>query len=45
MPVELEGGKEYTFGLNSEQLHAFQSEEGIPLAPVVVCFKTKEADK
>ena len=45
MPVALEPNKEYVFGLNSEQYHNFQSEPGIPLAPVVVRFKTKPADK
>ncbi len=45
MPVALEPGKEYRFGLNSERIRAFQSEEGIPLAPVEVRFKTRPADK
>ena len=42
MPVELEPGKEYVFGLNAEQYLGFQSQDGIPLAPVEVCFKTRE---
>jgi hypothetical protein len=45
MPVALQPDKEYHFGLNSERFHAFQSEEGIPLAPVEVRFKTRPADK
>jgi hypothetical protein len=45
MPVALQPDKEYHFGLNSERFHAFQSEEGIPLAPVEVRFKTQQADK
>jgi hypothetical protein len=45
MPVTLEPDKEYHFGLNSEQFAAFQSEEGIPLAPVEVRFKTRPGDK
>jgi hypothetical protein len=45
MPVELQPGKEYVFGLNAEGYMGFRSEEGIPLAPVVVRFKTKPADK
>lgn len=44
MPVELQPGKEYRFGLNAEQYLGFRSEEGIPLAPVVVRFKTKQVD-
>jgi hypothetical protein len=40
MPVGLETGKEYFFGLNAEGYLGFQSQEGIPLAPVVVRFKT-----
>jgi hypothetical protein len=45
MPVTLQPAKEYRFGLNSERFHAFQSEEGIPLAPVEVRFQTRQADK
>lgn len=43
MPVELEPAKEYYFGLNAEGYLGFHSEEGIPLAPVVVRFKTGRA--
>jgi hypothetical protein len=31
-------------GLNAEQYLGFRNEEGIPLAPVVVRFKTRPAD-
>jgi hypothetical protein len=44
MPVELQPAKEYVFGLNAEPYLGFRSQEGIPLAPVVVRFKTKRAD-
>ncbi len=36
--------KHYCFGLNTEQYLDFHSEEGIPLAPVVVRFKTRRAE-
>ena len=39
MPVELEPGKEYVFGLNAERYLGFRSEEGIPLAPVRGSFQ------
>lgn len=45
MPVALEPGTEYVFGLNAEPYLGFRSEEGIPLAPVRVRFKTRQADK
>jgi hypothetical protein len=45
MPVELQPAKEYVFGLNAEPYLGFRSQEGIPLAPVVVRFKTKGADQ
>jgi hypothetical protein len=41
MPVQLQPDKEYRFGLNAEQYLGFRSQEGIPLAPVVVRFKTR----
>ncbi len=41
MPVQLEPGREYRFGLNGGQYQNFRSAEGIPLTPVVVHFKTK----
>jgi hypothetical protein len=44
MPVQLQPGQEYRFGLNAEKFLGFRSEEGIPLAPVVVRFKTRQAD-
>jgi uncharacterized protein Usg len=42
-PVALQPGKEYVFGLNAERFLGFYSEEGIPLAPVVVRFTTRQA--
>jgi hypothetical protein len=45
MPVELQPDKEYRFGLNAEGYLGFQSQEGIPLAPVVVRFKTGQASR
>lgn len=45
MPVQLQPGKEYRFGLNGGQYLNFRSAEGIPLAPVVVHFKTRSADR
>jgi len=42
MPVQLQPGKEYRFGLNAEQFLGFRSAEGIPLAPIVVRFKTRQ---
>lgn len=43
MPVELKPNKEYYFGLNAEGYLGFCSQEGIPLVPVVVRFKTGPA--
>ena len=43
MPVELQAGKEYHFGLNAEEYLGFCSEDGIPLAPLVIRFKTRQA--
>ena len=45
MPVELEPGKEYVFGLNSSQHRNFRGGEGIALTPVVVRFKTRPAQQ
>ncbi len=45
MPVELEAGKEYYFGLNAEGYLGFCSEKGIPLAPVVVRFQTQRTGR
>ncbi len=42
MPVQLLPGKEYRFGLNGGKYQNFRSAEGIPLAPVVVRFKTRQ---
>ncbi len=41
MPVKLEPATEYAFGLNEGQYNGFRSQEGIPLAPVQVHFKTR----
>ncbi|MCL5280319.1 MAG: hypothetical protein M1376_10475 [Planctomycetes bacterium] len=41
-PVQLQPGKEYLFGLKVEKFLGFCGEEGIPLASVVVRFKTKQ---
>jgi hypothetical protein len=45
MPVQLQPGKEYVFGLNGGRFQNFRSADGTPLVPVVVRFKTKPADK
>jgi hypothetical protein len=42
MPVKLKPDWEYEFGLNANDNTAFQSEEGVPLIPVTVKFKTKK---
>ncbi len=42
MPVQLQPGKEYRFGLNGGQYLNFRSQEGIPLAPVLVRFRTRQ---
>ena len=39
--VELEGGRDYRFSLNSPDKQGFRSERGAPLAPVVVTFRTR----
>lgn len=40
VPVKLEPGKTYVFGLNSEQFKAFASKDGVPLEPILVTFTT-----
>ena len=45
LQVQLEPGKEYVFSVNEERHLGFRSEEGIPLAPVLVRFQTRPADK
>ena len=40
LPVKLKPDWSYQFMLNSDRFHAFQSQEGVPLAPVTVSFKT-----
>jgi hypothetical protein len=42
LPVILEPNKEYTLGLNSASHKNFQSKSGVPLAPVVYKFKTRQ---
>ena len=41
LPVEVQPGREYVLGLNSEDYINFKSEDGIPLFPVRYTFKTK----
>ena len=44
--VRLKPGQRYEFMLNSAYFNAFRSEQGVPLEPVKVTFKTlKEARK
>jgi len=38
--VKLKPGWSYRFMLNSDRFNAFKSQDGVPLAPVVVTFKT-----
>jgi hypothetical protein len=40
LPVELKPGCDYRLGLNSRSYKNFQSDEGVPLVPVVYSFKT-----
>ena len=39
--MKLQPGRSYQFMLNSEQFRGFQSREGVPLAPLLVHFKTR----
>jgi hypothetical protein len=39
--VKLKPGWSYQFMLNSDRFKAFKSQDGVPLAPVVVTFKTR----
>lgn len=41
LPVQLEAGKSYQFGLNSLSFRGFQSASGVPLVPVRVTFTTR----
>lgn len=41
MPVQLEPGHRYRFGLNGVKYTAFQSRDGVPLVPVEVTFATR----
>jgi len=42
IPVELEPNREYVLGLNAEETLVMQDEQGNPLAPVVIRFKTRK---
>lgn len=41
VPIALEPGRAYRFALNSAQHQGFQSETGVPLAPLDVTFTTR----
>jgi beta-lactamase regulating signal transducer with metallopeptidase domain len=43
LPIKLEPGREYRFGLNSLRHVSFQSEAGVPLEPVAFEFSTAAA--
>ena len=43
IPVKLKPGTEYGLGLNSKTLLAMQDEQGYPLEPVAIRFKTTAA--
>ena len=45
MPTELEPATDYSFGLNTAEYASFKSEDGIPLYPVEVHFRTADTDK
>jgi hypothetical protein len=45
LPVALDPGREYELGLNNRDHVNFQSEWGVPLAPVVYKFSTRAAGK
>jgi RNA polymerase sigma-70 factor (ECF subfamily) len=42
MPVELKPNWEYQMGLNSRSFRNFQSDEGVPLDPVIYSFRTSD---
>lgn len=42
LPVALEPGRSYRLGLNDVERTGFQSAQGVPLAPVVVEFRTRD---
>lgn len=42
LPVKVEPGKTYRFGLNNEKWMNFKGEDGIPLAPLLVEFTTRQ---
>jgi hypothetical protein len=41
VPVRLQPGTTYRFGLNAEDMYGFQDREGKPLGPVTVGFRTR----
>lgn len=43
LPVKLEPGREYRFGLNGPTQQGFKSAEGVPLAPQTFTFRTAAA--
>lgn len=44
MPLKLSAGTKYSFGLNHERYPGFKSEEGVPLFPAQVHFRTRAQD-
>lgn len=42
VPVKLQPSRTYEFGLNAENYPGFRSEQGVPLVPVRVQFKTRQ---
>jgi len=45
VPVKLKPDWSYRFMLNSDRFTSFRSEDGVPLAPVEVTFKTRTKGK
>ena len=45
MPTELEPATDYSFGLNTAEYAGFKSEDGIPLYPVEVHFRTADTNE
>ena len=43
MPVKLDPGRTYVFGINSERFHNFKDEDGRPALPYLVAFRTRAA--
>ena len=44
LPVRLEKGKYYRFGVNSKSYQNFRSVSGVPVKPMVIAFVTQGAD-